>query len=405
MTSKCPQGTALGVVEVETTACKWPPLLLLLLPSSINFSSGHDQGRIGNTSSSSSSSSSSSERLWIARRWGLAFEASADRTGAIEVVWSKAPGVRAGDVLLAVGGKPVTGQPLGAVEKLLLASEGGGGKDGDSSNNNTMNPANLRLTLDTTKGWGVSSHARRQQQLEGGWARLGYRWLLDGYERLLDARCCPHRKLALHALALLLLFPVIESSFQSTNTLSEQHGPLVLLQHAHLLVFEQIWSVAFFLSTLGLGLAYASVRRPRLGAILVESSAVNLHCLHVALLLIPAVAGLTLLTSGFVLLPGPFEGKEQGGDGAVGAAEAEASFDLENELRSLLTHVLCALIVPLLAFSYLRRLAAFCDAYAALLGSGRNPKLLGLRMPLSAHFVAPGGPERERFIALRSCGF
>lgn len=389
---------------MEIAPRKWPPLSLLLLPSSINFSisssSSHDQGRIGK-----SSSSSSSEPLSIARRWGLVFEASADGTGAIEVAWSKAPGVRAGDVLLAVGGQAVTGQPLAAVEKLLLASEGGGGgKDGDSSSNNTIKSTSLRLTLDTTKGWGVSSHARRQQQIKGGWARLGYRWLLDGYERLLDARCCPHRKLALHALALLLLFPVIESSFQSTNILSEQHGPLVLLQHAHLLVFEQIWSVAFFLSTLGLGIAYAFVRRPRLGATLVDSSAVLQHCMLVALLLIPAVAGLTLLTSGFVLLPGPFEGGGQKDDGAL-AAEAEALFDLENELRSLLTHVLCALILPLLAFPYLRRLAAFCDAYAALLSSGRNPKLLGLCMPLSAHFVAPGGLERERFIALRSCGF
>jgi hypothetical protein len=383
---------------------KWPPLSLFL------------PALLGGGKGGSSESKSGDD---TARRWGLAFEASADGAGAVEVAWSKAPGVMAGDVVRAVDGQAVRGIAAGqdavaAVEKLLLLHDGatGGG---------------VRLTLDTTKGWGISSGARRQQRLEDGWCRFAYHWLLDGYERLLDARCCPHRKLALHALALVLLLPLIESAFQSCSILSKQHGPLVLLDHDHLLLFERAWSLLFLLVATGLGTAFTLFSRPRLGASLVGGGGCLLHCLLLALLVIPAVAGLTLLTSGFVLPPPPPLGLGlaatvgatddalfQKADAAAAAAgegdgrdqeSAAAALVLEDELSALLAHVLCALLLPLFASAYLRRVARFCDAYAALLHSGRNPKRLRLAMPLSAHFVAPAAEERARFLALRASGY
>ncbi len=395
-----PGGHALGVLEVEVQPREWPPLSLLLPFGAFSpLGTSHRSTKGGDTDAGSSGRS-----LQIARRWGLVCAASADGTGAVEVVWSKAPGVRAGDVVLAVDGQAVPPSSCGPAEvekrlllRLLLESDDNSGSSSSTS---------LRLTLDTTKGWGVSTATQREQQRllqggRGGWGRFAHRWVLDGYERLLDARCCPHKKLALHALALALLYPVIESGFQSTNTLSLHHGPLVLLAHPRLLGFERLWSLAFVLAATALGLAAAFPRRPRLAALSVGGSALLLHALLLTLLLPPAITGLTLLTSGFVLPPPPAADDPP----LAHDDELEAMWAMQDELSALLAHVLCALMLPLLACAYLRRLAAFCDAYAALLRSGRNPRLLALTMPLSAHFVAPAPEERERFLALRACGY
>lgn len=367
---------ALGVVEVEVPHRKWA--LLSLLDRCLH--------RVAPDRESST--------LW---RWGLALEETAEGTGAVEVAWSKAAGVRAGDVVLAVNGRLVAGQGVAAVEKLLASLRH---DEGD------IRP--LRLTLDTTKGWGVSSGMRRRQQQRKGWYRLALAyWVLDGYERLFDARCCPRTKHALHALALVCLYPLVESAFQSTNTLSREHGPLVLLPHARLLAFERLWSLAFVGAALALGLAFACpLRRPRAGAVLAASSALLLRALLLSLLIPPAVVALTVGTSGFVLLPpqdpsAVVGGREAYGDGLVTTEEEEE----EERLQLLLAHVLCALLLPLLTCAYFRRLVRFCAAYAALLRPGRNPKLLTLTMPLSSHFVTPVEEERERFLALRASGY
>lgn len=320
----------------------------------------------------------------------MALEETADGTGAVEVAWSQTAGVRGGDVVLAIDGRLVAGQGLAAVEKLL---------DEDS-------PRPLRLTLDTTKGWGVSSRMQQkqqQQQQEGGWCRRAYRWVWDGYERLFDARCCPRSKQALHALALYLLYPLIESAFQSTNTLSKEHGPLVLLPHACLLAFERLWSLAFFGVVLAPGLPFAfacPLRRAKTQAFLAASSANLLCSLLLCLLALSAVVALTVATTGFVLLP-----PHDPNDAEYSVDGVEALLSEEERLQLLLAHVICAVLFPLLACGYLRRVARFCSAYAALLYAGRNPRLLDLNMPLSAHFVGQVGEERERFLALRASGY
>jgi hypothetical protein len=353
--------------------------------------------------------------------------------------------VRAGDILVAINGVPVAGKPLHVIEEALLYTS--------ECENEDRSKDTITLTLDTTQGWGTSSSARKQHKEQGHgyrWYRCLWRTVLDGFDHLLDVRCAPVRKLGMNALVLILLFPIVESCFQSLNELADKHDLFLLLASigggggegegeggggssdhgngggaapatataaaatalAFLLQCEFFWSFLYFFTTSLVGMAY--LFGPTVEGV---SSALPGACAHLLMCLqwvffVPVgLVLVVLLSTGFTITSST--GDENVGEGdAYINTDTKTDEELEAEVRTLTTHLLCVLFVPLFVNVYLTRFAVFCRGYAKVAES--KPKALLWMVPLSTLFTGGGAggggmgnevEQHRQFLTLRACGY
>jgi hypothetical protein len=192
-------------------------------------------------------------------------------------------------------------------------------------------------------------------------------------------------KLGYHALAMLLLWPLLESYFQTTSELARHFGPL-LLPTPHVRAFEWAWSAGYLLCVALLGCCYqATPTVPAYAATLMRRLLRVLMLLWASLFAPLVLVLATMLATGFTLPP------------VVSEAQ------LEQELQSLLTHLLLLAVLPFLLHGYLRRFRVFCTAYLHLLES--KPRVLALTMPMSSHFGGADAGSVKTFQALRAAGY
>lgn len=178
----------------------------------------------------------------------------------------------------------------------------------------------------------------------------------------------PLAKLLCHALACLLLHPIMTGTFTALRHVATRFGPLVLSSDWQEL-YEMLWSCVYLTTPGMLLLSYLFLRRslPAHAASCLRLLSRLFTILRHGLYLPPLLALATVLGPGLTL------------------PHALSEAQLEQDLQQLITDLLVLLVLPLFAGWYLRRFAVFCAGVADV--ASDRPQRLSLVMPLSSHFV------------------